>query len=85
MGQRPSTSLKGDVFRGNDGHNLNGEALSGELLIPLDILNMLLESLDWCSLSGVSILNKNINHFVNRRLWSVYFIFPPTNDTSKLS
>jgi len=66
MGQGTST------VRGDGGHNI--ETISGELLVPLDIINILLELLDRDSLENVSLLNKNIHHFVNRRLWSAYII-----------
>ena len=70
MGQKTS------IVRGDGGRNI--ETISGELLVPLDIVNILLELLDRESLEKVSLLNKNIYHFVNRRLWSAYFtVFTP--------
>lgn len=76
MGQKTSTSAN-VVFNGNDARNPGPEPLSGELLIPLDILEVLLELLDRESLEKASILNKNIHRFVNRVLWSAYFIVFP--------
>lgn len=66
MGQRTSTTSRPD--------NLETVVPCGVSSLPVDVLLMIVDLLDHEGLLQASVLSKDFNRFVNRRLWGTRLI-----------